>query len=118
MVYAFDDNAQRARWSNLPVSFVQRGGIMRGDLNERQSAALDRLLEQVLSEEGVRNARLQMAAACAGEAVAQAMMNAQTAAAAGREKKVMLAPEGFEKNQRGSCPRRVSRAFHMVSFVG
>jgi hypothetical protein len=29
VVYAFDDNEQRARWSNFPVSFVQRGGSRR-----------------------------------------------------------------------------------------
>ncbi|TVV73329.1 DUF3500 domain-containing protein [Sphingomonas solaris] len=62
VVYAFDDNAQRARWSNFPVSFVERGGIMRRDLTVAQKAALDALLGQVLSERGVRNARMQMAA--------------------------------------------------------
>lgn len=61
-VYAFDDNEQRARWSNFPVSFVKRGGIKRGDLNEAQKTALDALLAKVLSAQGLRNAHLQMAA--------------------------------------------------------
>lgn len=60
--YAFDDNAQRAKWSNFPTSFVTRGGIMRKDLNETQLAALDALLAEVMSADGARNARLQMAA--------------------------------------------------------
>lgn len=62
VVYAFDDNQQRARWSNFPTSFVERGGIMRRDLNPEQRAALERLLGEVLSEHGVRNAHMQMAA--------------------------------------------------------
>lgn len=62
VVYAFNNNEQRARWSNFPTSFVARGGIMRKDLSARQNAALDALLSQVLSTRGVRNAKLQMAA--------------------------------------------------------
>lgn len=62
IVYAFDDNVQRARWSNLPITIVSRGGVFRRDFNAAQNAALDRLLGEVLSEDGVRNARLQMAA--------------------------------------------------------
>ncbi len=27
VMYAFDDDAQRVRWSNLPSGFVPRGGI-------------------------------------------------------------------------------------------
>lgn len=62
VVYPFADNQQRARWSNLPIGLVQRGGIFRGDLSEDQIAALDLLLAAVLSAEGLRNAYLQMAA--------------------------------------------------------
>ena len=62
VLYEFGDNDQRARWSNFPTSFVERGGIMRKDLSERQLAALEELLRQVLSGDGKRNARLQMAA--------------------------------------------------------
>ncbi|WPL55459.1 DUF3500 domain-containing protein (plasmid) [Qipengyuania sp. HL-TH1] len=62
VVYDFDDNAQRARWSNFPTSFVERGGIMRKDLSQDQLAALDALLREVLSADGFRNARMQMAA--------------------------------------------------------
>lgn len=62
VVYAFTDNAQRARWSNFPTSFVKRGGIMRKDLSPGQIAALDKLLSEVLSVEGARNAKLQMVA--------------------------------------------------------
>ena len=60
--YEFNDNTQRALWSNFPTSFVARGGIMRKDLNATQLAALDALLNEVMSADGARNARLQMAA--------------------------------------------------------
>ena len=59
VLFAFDDNAQRARWSNLPDSLSPRAGLSREDLSEDQRAALDALLAQVLSVDGVRNEKLQ-----------------------------------------------------------
>ena len=61
-VYDFADNAQRSTWSNFPEGLVVRGGIKRGDMTEDQLAALDALLATVLSEDGVRNVALQLAA--------------------------------------------------------
>lgn len=60
-VFPFDDNAQRSNWSNFPDGAVQRKGVMRGDLSADQNAALDVLLAQLLSADGVRNVRLQLA---------------------------------------------------------
>ena len=62
VVFDFTDNAQRPNWSNLPEGLYKRAGIMRGDMTDAQLAALDDLLRAVLSEEGFRNAHLQMAA--------------------------------------------------------
>lgn len=62
VLFPFTDNAQRARWSNFPTGIFERAGLKRGDLNPSQNAALNRLLATVLSDRGVRNARLQMAA--------------------------------------------------------
>nr|WP_314447342.1 DUF3500 domain-containing protein [uncultured Sphingomonas sp.] len=62
VVFPFTDNAQRAKWSNFPSGIFPRAGLRRGDLNAQQSATLDRLLSLVLSDKGLRNARLQMAA--------------------------------------------------------
>lgn len=61
-VFPFDDNVQRANWSNFPNGAFGRAGIARGDMTEDQLAALDALLGEVLSERGVRNARMQMVA--------------------------------------------------------
>lgn len=61
-IFAFDDNTQRANWSNFPDGAVQRAGVMRGDLSADQLAALDALLAQVLSVDGTRNVALQLAA--------------------------------------------------------
>lgn len=60
-VFPFDDNAQRSNWSNFPDGPVTRKGVMRGNLSAEQNAALDALLAQVLSSEGLRNVRLQLA---------------------------------------------------------
>jgi hypothetical protein len=61
-VYAFTDNAQRRNWSNLPVGMSQRNGVMRGELSDEQSAALDALLGEVLSKAGLRNIAYQLTA--------------------------------------------------------
>lgn len=61
-VFPFDDNAQRANWSNFPHPTVPRQGVMRGNMTDAQLAALDRLLSEVMSAEGVRNIVLQLAA--------------------------------------------------------
>jgi hypothetical protein len=58
--FAFNDSAQRARWSNFPVSIVPRAGVRWGDLNVPQRAALMELLGAVLSPEGVKMVREQM----------------------------------------------------------
>ena len=37
--FAFDDEKQRARWSNLPVSAVKRSGLSMGELSPGQRSA-------------------------------------------------------------------------------
>ncbi len=58
--FAFDDAAQRARWSNLPAGSVPRRGVPWGDLSEPQRTALMALLGQVLTPYGVQMVRDQM----------------------------------------------------------
>src|SRR5262245_4553628 len=36
VVYAFNDDSQRVRWSNFPTGFVPRGGLSLGELNDAQ----------------------------------------------------------------------------------
>ena len=60
--YRFDDNAQRSNWSNFPEGMVPRGGVRLGALSELQRENLDRLLGELLSEDGVRNITYQLAA--------------------------------------------------------
>jgi hypothetical protein len=50
--FAFDDEKQRARWSNLPVRMVPRAGLRMGDLSEPQRAAAMALLSSALSARG------------------------------------------------------------------
>src|SRR5262249_55415207 len=50
--FAFDDEKQRARWSNLPVQMVPRGGLPMGELGDRQRAAALALLSSALSRRG------------------------------------------------------------------
>ena len=54
LLFAFDDQEQRKRWSNLPVTIVARRGLRMGDLNEEQQAAVYALLKATLSERGYR----------------------------------------------------------------
>jgi hypothetical protein len=52
VLFSFTDEAQRKRWSNLPVGIVQRGGLTTGSLNETQRAAALKLLAAALSKRG------------------------------------------------------------------
>jgi hypothetical protein len=52
LLFAFDDAAQRARWSNFPVRMTPRAGLKMGDLNTAQRSAAMSLLSSVLSARG------------------------------------------------------------------
>ena len=60
--YRFTDNAQRSNWSNFPESMVPRGGVKLGVLSGLQRKNLDKLLGELLSEDGVKNITYQLAA--------------------------------------------------------
>lgn len=62
VLFRFDDDVQRRRWSNFPTSFVPRAGVKWGDLDEHQRTALLALLGTILSPDGVAMVREQMAA--------------------------------------------------------
>jgi hypothetical protein len=50
--FAFDDQAQRKRWSNLPITMAQRRGLRMGDLKQSQRDAVMQLLAVTLSKMG------------------------------------------------------------------
>jgi hypothetical protein len=52
VLFAFDDAAQRARWSNFPTGFVPRSGVKLGELNPAQRSAELALLSATLSQRG------------------------------------------------------------------
>jgi hypothetical protein len=52
VLYSFDDEKQRATWSNLPTSFVPRGGIPLKDMNPAQRSAAMALVSSALSRKG------------------------------------------------------------------
>ena len=52
VLYRFDDQTQRARWSNFPTGFVPRGGISLHEMSEEQRKAAMALLAVVLSPKG------------------------------------------------------------------
>jgi len=53
VLYSYDDERQRARWSNFPTGFVPRGGINLKEMNETQRAAAMELMATVLSSKGL-----------------------------------------------------------------
>lgn len=53
VMFAFDDEQQRARWSNFPTGFVPRGGISLKQMNATQRAAAMKLLASALSPRGL-----------------------------------------------------------------
>ena len=52
VVFAFDDEQQRKRWSNLPVAMVPRGGISLKEMNAGQRSAAMALVASALSPRG------------------------------------------------------------------
>ncbi len=52
VMYAFNDEQQRARWSNLPTSFVPRGGIALKNMTPAQRTAAMNLVASALSKKG------------------------------------------------------------------
>ena len=52
VLFAFDDEAQRKRWSNFPIGIVQRAGLSMGGLTPAQRTAAMTLLSTVLSDRG------------------------------------------------------------------
>jgi Protein of unknown function (DUF3500) len=53
VLYSFDDQEQRQRWSNFPTGVVPRGGISLKQMSEQQRAAAMQLLSLVLSPMGL-----------------------------------------------------------------
>jgi Protein of unknown function (DUF3500) len=52
VLFAFNDEQQRARWSNLPVGAVPRGGISLKEMNDGQRSAAMALVASALSPRG------------------------------------------------------------------
>ncbi len=52
LLLPFDDQKQRANWSNLPVTFVPRAGISLKDMNAAQRSAALALVSCALSQRG------------------------------------------------------------------
>jgi len=52
VLFAFNDDKQRTRWSNFPTGFVPRAGLSMGELNEAQRSAAMALLSSLLSTRG------------------------------------------------------------------
>src|SRR5512140_2409008 len=50
--FAFDDEAQRVRWSNLPTSMVRRAGLSLKELSAPQRGAAMALVSSALSRRG------------------------------------------------------------------
>ena len=48
VLYKFDDDQQRVRWSNLPTGFVPRGGLSLEELNDTQQKAALALVASTL----------------------------------------------------------------------
>ena len=58
VLFAFNDEEQRARWSNFPTSFVRRGGLNMGQLSPAQrSAATGASYSKTITTAGLRRTR-------------------------------------------------------------
>jgi Protein of unknown function (DUF3500) len=57
VLYPFDDDEQRRRWSNFPTSFVPRGGISLKEMTPTQRSAAMALLTSGLSPRGLEKVK-------------------------------------------------------------
>ena len=57
VLFRFDDDAQRTRWSNLPVQMSPRAGLRMGELSATQRAAALALVASTLSPRGFEKIR-------------------------------------------------------------
>ena len=57
VLYKFNDEEQRARWSNLPTGFVPRGGLSLEELSDTQQKAALALVASTLSQKGYQKGR-------------------------------------------------------------
>src|SRR5262245_45416189 len=57
VMFAFDDEEQRVRWSNLPTSMVPRSGAALKDLSPKQQSEAMNLLAAALSKRGLEKVR-------------------------------------------------------------
>jgi hypothetical protein len=53
ILFAYDDEEQRVRWSNLPTSIVPRAGLAMKDMTPAQTSAAMNLLAAALSKRGL-----------------------------------------------------------------
>src|ERR1700743_2145778 len=53
VLFAFDDQEQRRRWSNFPVSMVPRSGISFKEMTAEQAGAAMAMMSAVLSPRGL-----------------------------------------------------------------
>ncbi len=53
VMFAFDDEEQRVRWSNFPISIVPRAGLAVKDMTPAQHTAAMKLLAAALSKRGL-----------------------------------------------------------------
>lgn len=52
LLFAFEDEQQKRRWSNLPTGIVERKGLRMGDLTKKQKQAVLQLIRATLSKHG------------------------------------------------------------------
>lgn len=61
VLFDFDDDTQRANWSNFPTGIYQRAGLRMGDLSQEQQNAVYAVIAATLSPEGYQRVLEQVA---------------------------------------------------------
>lgn len=97
VLFDWSDDAQRSNWSNFPDgAVIERQGLTIGQMSEAQQDAMFAMLGTVLSDAGVENVRLQLAA----DDVTAAMEDDE------------------EDDDNGRPPVNFGSNYYYVSFVG
>lgn len=82
VLFAFDDEKQRVKWSNLPVRMVPRSGVSMGELDATQRRAAMALVASALSKRGFEKPLIDLGARLATRAYTKPEAYAEPALAA------------------------------------
>ena len=110
VLFAYDDEQQRKRWSNFPISIVPRAGLAMKDLTAAQQSAVTALMSTTLSARGWRKCSKSWKATKSSRPPTMAEAAVGADAEARRRRDAAMVPLPDEATARREAEGRADRA--------